>query len=220
MWTPSQLSSQLIKAQPRPKSQRLRSRAEVSTRSDRAALLSRSLNRNSHGAAGEDRRWLPVLVRHQRRLGHASQRASMQALAWGMLGLHWCAPCMCTCRSCGSEALLLLRNSRHNDKTWGLPGGNVDPGEDLQSTAARECVEEMGTAPTHVVKGQVLTKRGKHEQKHYTGALEPPCMNTMMCVCVYTCVSTWVDEWISDRHVDHSPLLQQCSWPRSRPRSG
>ena len=28
-----------------------------------------------------------------------------------------------------SEVLLLLRNSRHNDKTWGLPGGNAEHGD-------------------------------------------------------------------------------------------
>lgn len=41
--------------------------------------------------------------------------------------------CTCLMRSCHSrgEVLLLLRNSRHNDNTWGLPGGNVEPGEQL-----------------------------------------------------------------------------------------
>lgn len=38
--------------------------------------------------------------------------------------------------------LLLLRNSRHNDNTWGLPGGNVEPGEQLLQVSRRKRREE------------------------------------------------------------------------------
>ena len=59
--------------------------------------------------------------------------------------------------------LLLQRNSRHNHGTWGLPGGNADPGDTgLLATATREAQEEMGPSllPFEVV-GEVLTRRGK-----------------------------------------------------------
>lgn len=55
--------------------------------------------------------------------------------------------------------LLLLRKSKHNDNTWGLPGGNADDADaDLLATAMREGAEEMGGVPPCNVSGQVLTK--------------------------------------------------------------
>lgn len=60
---------------------------------------------------------------------------------------------------CSGEILLLLRNSKHNDKTWGLPGGNVDPGETLLQASVREAKEEMGELPQgYVTRHGVLTK--------------------------------------------------------------
>ena len=61
------------------------------------------------------------------------------------------------CRS-GTDVLLLLRNSKHNDKTWGLPGGNSDKGERILDTAKREATEEMGSMPSCNVSGQILTR--------------------------------------------------------------
>eukprot|EP01023_Acetabularia_acetabulum_P000949 TRINITY_DN10354_c0_g1_i3.p3 TRINITY_DN10354_c0_g1~~TRINITY_DN10354_c0_g1_i3.p3 ORF type:complete len:154 (+),score=13.35 TRINITY_DN10354_c0_g1_i3:151-612(+) len=69
---------------------------------------------------------------------------------------------------CAGEVLLLLRRSKHNDKTWGLPGGNADlTDSDLYGTALREATEEMGPIPQHIVRTNFLTKRGKRKQKHY-----------------------------------------------------
>eukprot|EP00976_Prorocentrum_cordatum_P117835 1196370-Prorocentrum_minimum.AAC.5 len=54
--------------------------------------------------------------------------------------------------SSGDEILLLLRNSKHNDKTWGLPGGNVEDGDSsLFETAKREATEELGPLPENLV---------------------------------------------------------------------
>ena len=62
-------------------------------------------------------------------------------------------------RRSGSEVLLLRRASKHNDNTWGLPGGNAEDGDaDLLATAVREGTEEMGGLPMLNVTGQVLTK--------------------------------------------------------------
>lgn len=67
------------------------------------------------------------------------------------------------------KVLLLQRDSQHNDNTWAIPGGNVeDQDEGLLSTATREALEEMGQVPPFEVKSQILTKRGKRSQKHYT----------------------------------------------------
>ena len=55
--------------------------------------------------------------------------------------------------------LLLKRSSKHNDQTWGLPGGNFDAEDaDLQSTAQREAFEELGGMPAHVVTASLLTR--------------------------------------------------------------
>ena len=67
-----------------------------------------------------------------------------------VMTFHWC-------RS-GTDVLLLLRNSKHNDKTWGLPGGNSDKGERILDTAEREATEEMGSMPSCSVSGQILTR--------------------------------------------------------------
>lgn len=62
------------------------------------------------------------------------------------------------CRS-GNEVLLLLRNSKHNNNTWGLPGGNVeDEDTNLLVTAKREAQEEMGSVPDAAFENQILTK--------------------------------------------------------------
>ena len=62
-----------------------------------------------------------------------------------------------TC-SCSGQVLLLLRNSKHNDKTWGLPGGNVEEGEELLQAAMREATEEMGHTPEHRIIREIITK--------------------------------------------------------------
>eukprot|EP00879_Flechtneria_rotunda_P010471 GHRR01010947.1.p1 GENE.GHRR01010947.1~~GHRR01010947.1.p1 ORF type:complete len:176 (+),score=60.36 GHRR01010947.1:118-645(+) len=70
---------------------------------------------------------------------------------------------------CNGKVLLLKRNSKHNDKTWGLPGGNVEATDDsLLGTAIREASEEFGVVPPFETKAQIFTRRGKQKQKHYT----------------------------------------------------
>lgn len=61
----------------------------------------------------------------------------------------------CTC-SHQDELLVLLRNSKHNNNTWGLPGGNADREDegDLRQTAIREAREEMEVLPEYDVVGQ------------------------------------------------------------------
>jgi len=74
------------------------------------------------------------------------------------------------------HALLLKRNSKHNDNTWGIPGGNADAGEIMLDTASREAVEEMGGCPGMTILDYVLTRRGKQLQKYFTVflAYSPP----------------------------------------------
>ena len=68
--------------------------------------------------------------------------------------------------------LLLKRAAASgNGNTWGLPGGNSDPGEtDLWETALREATEEMGEVSESGLHrlATVQTKRGKRQEKHYT----------------------------------------------------
>lgn len=67
------------------------------------------------------------------------------------------------------RVMLLLRNSKHNDSTWGLPGGNLETGDrSFQDTAEREAQEELGVLPQYTISTSILTKRGKRNQKHYT----------------------------------------------------
>ena len=43
--------------------------------------------------------------------------------------------------------LYLLRNDSKNPGCWGLPGGKVDFGENLNQALQRECHEEIGLWP-------------------------------------------------------------------------
>jgi ADP-ribose pyrophosphatase YjhB (NUDIX family) len=56
--------------------------------------------------------------------------------------------------------LLLRRASKHNDNTWGLPGGNAEgaDGGSLLATATREAREEMGGVPPFTVAAQLFTR--------------------------------------------------------------
>jgi 8-oxo-dGTP pyrophosphatase MutT (NUDIX family) len=49
--------------------------------------------------------------------------------------------------------------SKHNDNTWTVPGGNIEPGDgSLLGAATREAMEELGVVPPFEVKAQILTK--------------------------------------------------------------
>jgi len=46
----------------------------------------------------------------------------------------------------GGKVYLMLRNSKNNNNTWHMPGGNADPTDkDLLASATREAGEELGT---------------------------------------------------------------------------
>ncbi len=42
----------------------------------------------------------------------------------------------------GTGRVLLMR--RRGERTWGIPGGGLEPGESLVDAAVRECLEETG----------------------------------------------------------------------------
>ena len=57
------------------------------------------------------------------------------------------------------QVLLLLRNSKHNDNTWGLPGGNSEHSDvNLEATAMREAIEEVGELPNLKISGCIKTR--------------------------------------------------------------
>lgn len=45
--------------------------------------------------------------------------------------------------------LFLLRNDERYPGSWGLPGGKLDPGENLLECLLRECEEELGSVPAY-----------------------------------------------------------------------
>jgi len=94
---------------------------------------------------------------------------------------------------CNNEVLLLLRNSRHNNRTWGLPGGNcVAEDASLQETAVREALEELGTLPPLHLARECLTTRGKRLEKHYT---------VFFCEVEHAVRAAWTPA-LNEEHVD------------------
>jgi ADP-ribose pyrophosphatase len=49
------------------------------------------------------------------------------------------------------DSVILVRQYRHaiGQHVWELPAGSLDPGEDADAAALRECHEEIGQAATH-----------------------------------------------------------------------
>lgn len=45
--------------------------------------------------------------------------------------------------------LYLLRSQGRKPQNWGLPGGKVEPGENLLNAICRECCEELGMMPSY-----------------------------------------------------------------------
>lgn len=77
--------------------------------------------------------------------------------------------------SAAQKVLLLVRGKDSgNPGTLGLPGGNLDEGEDSWAACARECEEEIGGAMPPGFDAEaakvrpMVTRRGKALQKEYT----------------------------------------------------
>ncbi|MGL6095459.1 MAG: NUDIX hydrolase [Fimbriiglobus sp.] len=67
-----------------------------------------------------------------------------------------------------SETIVLLRNKRHavNETLWEIPAGTLEPGEPLETAAARELAEESGyTAGTWTYWGYLYASPGVLDEK-------------------------------------------------------
>ncbi len=59
-----------------------------------------------------------------------------------------------------NEVLLLKAN--YADKSWGLPGGSLEPSETVHEALRRECIEEIGCQP------QIKELTGIYYHPHYS----------------------------------------------------
>ena len=65
---------------------------------------------------------------------------------------------------------ILLLKATYTDKSWGLPGGAIDPGETIHEALHRECMEELG------VKIQIKYLSGIYYHQHFNSH-----------VCIFRC---------------------------------
>lgn len=65
------------------------------------------------------------------------------------------------------EGKLLLgkRKNIYGDGTWGLPGGHLEPGEEMFAAAARELFEETGLTASSYAFSNLVNNHGN--EKHY-----------------------------------------------------
>jgi ADP-ribose pyrophosphatase YjhB (NUDIX family) len=95
--------------------------------------------------------------------------------------------------------LYLLRNDPKNPGCWGLPGGKVDPGENLQEAIQRECQEEIGMWP-EIVKLVPIEK--------FTSADNHFSYNTFFCL-----VGTEFTPVLNNEHHGYA-WVESGVWPK------
>eukprot|EP00755_Sulcionema_specki_P025620 Sspe_Gene.83744::Locus_54929_Transcript_1_1_Confidence_1.000_Length_890::g.83744::m.83744 len=110
------------------------------------------------------------------------------------------------------EKLLLVKEAKGAWKSWKLPGGHVDVGEDLHSAAAREVREETGVES---VFEHVIGIRHSHGLEYGRSDLYIPCKmrlagSTSITPCQYEIeTADWRD--ISDLAASKSELNRQIA---------
>ena len=65
------------------------------------------------------------------------------------------------------KILVLLRHGSHKSKTWALPGGHMEIGEEFADTCKREVAEELGVLVAGVKKIDFANNIFKKEGLHY-----------------------------------------------------
>jgi predicted NUDIX family NTP pyrophosphohydrolase len=75
----------------------------------------------------------------------------------------------------GLEVLLVHPSGNYNRKApWGIPKGELDEGEDLETAARRETLEETGVeASTLVALGHIVYKKSRKEVHAFAGPALP-----------------------------------------------
>jgi 8-oxo-dGTP diphosphatase len=63
--------------------------------------------------------------------------------------------------------LLGLRKGKHEDGTWGLPGGSLEYNEELEACAARETREEAGVEIINIRRGPFVNATRYAHGKHF-----------------------------------------------------
>lgn len=65
------------------------------------------------------------------------------------------------------KLLMGKRKNSHGDGTWSLPGGHLEFGEEVFTTAHREVLEETGVMITNLRTGPYTNDVFEQEKKHY-----------------------------------------------------
>ena len=66
-----------------------------------------------------------------------------------------------------NQVLLGLRKGKHEDGTWGLPGGSLEYNEELEDCAVRETKEECGVTIKNIRRGPYVNAMHYANEKHF-----------------------------------------------------
>ena len=95
--------------------------------------------------------------------------------------------------------LYLMRNDRRSPGFWGLPGGKINPGENMLTAVNRECQEELGIMPEHL---QLIP------MEKFTNPESTFCYNTFWCATPREFVPM-----LNHEHLGYA-WIASGAWPR------
>lgn len=114
--------------------------------------------------------------------------------------------------------VLLLHRSRsvNEPNTWGAAGGAVEAGENTLQSALRECVEELGSVPSHKIVGKYVYKDGDFKYTTFIAMVDEDAVTSWRIRLNWENQGwEWIENGEAKSHRLHfgvKPVLAQIGW--------